>query len=119
MSNSKYFQDGSKKAMENYMDFNGKSLSGKSKKTNWLGYQEVSALSPADKTKYMAILGAAGVASIGAGIYGVILSKKYGGGFWRGLGYYLLFSIPTGVVLNLVTSGYQAKLIENSQEEED
>ena len=118
MSNSKYFQDGSKKAMENYMDFNGKSLS-KSKKTNWLGYQEVSALSPADKTKYMAILGAAGVASIGAGIYGVILSKKYGGGFWRGLGYYLLFSIPTGVVLNLATSGYQAKLIDNSQEEED
>jgi hypothetical protein len=109
--NKKYFQDGSKKAMENYMDFNGKSLS-KSKKTNWLGYQEVSNLSPADKTKYIAIVGAASIATIGAGIYGVVLSKKYGGGFWRGLGYYLLFSIPTGVVLNLATSSYQAKLIE-------
>jgi multidrug efflux pump subunit AcrB len=47
-------------------------------------------------------MAASGVAMLG-GVGGIFYSIKTGGGFWRGVGYFLLGSIAAGAVAAVVT----------------
>lgn len=63
------------------------------------------------KQKITNIRLAIGGVSILSGIGGVIYSNKTGGGFWRGVGYYLLVSIVVAIPLNLLSMPVVKKTI--------
>lgn len=49
--------------------------------------------------------------SLLGGIAGVIYSNKTGGGFWRGVGYFLLGNIATGVVAGVAVLPFTNKIV--------
>jgi len=108
MDNKTQIAQGRSAAMENYVDFSGE-------KKSWLGYEQVQKLPSADKNKYIALAVGATALQIGAGIYGVYLSRtKWGkSGFWWGaLGFFTL-SIPTGILLNSIQKFTIQEKLEN------
>lgn len=108
MDNKSHIAQSRSAAMENYVDFSGD-------KKSWLGYEQVQKLPSADKNKYIALAVGATALQIGAGIYGVYLSRtKWGkSGFWWGaLGFFAL-SIPSGILLNELQKFTIQKKLEN------
>lgn len=55
----------------------------------------------------------AGVSVLG-GIAGVVYSNRTGGGFWRGVGYYLLGSFAVGVGTRLIALPFENKILKES-----
>ena len=52
----------------------------------------------------------AGLSLLG-GIAGVVYSNKTGGGFWRGVGYFILGNIATGIVTRVVVLPFSNKIV--------
>jgi len=53
------------------------------------------------------------------GIGGVFYSHKTGGGFWRGVGYYLLGSLAVGTVVGLAALPFKNAIIKNGTEKDN
>jgi hypothetical protein len=47
------------------------------------------------------------------GIGGVVYSSKTGGGFWRGVGYYIVGSVVVGASARLLALPFQNNIIKN------
>jgi len=47
------------------------------------------------------------------GIGGVVYSNKTGGGFWRGVGYWIVGSVAVGVVGKLIALPFENKIIKD------
>jgi len=60
----------------------------------------------------------AGLSLLG-GIAGVVYSNKTGGGFWRGVGYFLLGDIATGVVARVAVLPFTNKIVKEGAVKEE
>jgi hypothetical protein len=56
----------------------------------------------------------AGLSVLG-GVAGVIYSNSTGGGFWRGVGYYLLGSFAVGVGTRVIALPFENKILKEAQ----
>lgn len=72
-------------------------------------------LSPSQEVRYNNITYIAASVGILGSVAGVIYSKKTGGGFWRGVGYWVLGGMVAGIPARLVAVPFQNKILKETE----
>jgi len=83
----------------------------------FLSEEEQKALNTNQAARVANIKAISGSVALVGSIVGVIYSKRTGGGFWRGVGYWILGGLIFGIPANLIATPFVNKIIKEAKNE--